>query len=123
MDELAQQLQALLKDPEQLAQLSSLAASLGMPVSPPSPEAQPVEEAPSQPSAVPSAETAPDAAALRKLLPLLSQSMGREAQLFQAIRPFLSAGDQRRADRAMRAARLSRLARTAMEQLGSGGLL
>lgn len=109
MDELSEQLGRILSDPAQMAQIESLAASLGLG----SPSAG---EEPSSPAA------APEAAALGKLLPLLAEQSGREAQLFAALRPYLSEENQRRVDRAIRAAKLSRLAKLAVRQLGSGAL-
>ena len=106
-----------------MAQLQSLAASLGL--SGEAAAAQPAASSDAPQAQKPSAQEAnasPEAAALRKLLPLLGQSMGREAQLFQAIQPFLSQKDQQRAERAMRAARLSRLAGSALRQLGDSTL-
>ena len=115
MDDLAQQLQQLLNDPAQMAQLSSLAASLGF-------SEQDAKEAPAEQTPPPQAD-APELDAFRRLLPLLQQSGGREAQVFGALRPFLSAEDQKRADRAVRAARLSRLTRAAMKDGALSGLL
>lgn len=106
MDELSEQIGRILSDPEQMAQLSSLAESLGL----------------SQSAAQNGEENASDAALLQKLLPQLMQQSSREAQLFEALRPFLSEKHRQRVDRAIRAARLSRLAKAAVQQLGSGSL-
>ena len=61
------------------------------------------------------------AATCNRLLPLLAQANGKEAQVLSALRPHLERADQQRVDRALRAAKLSRLARLAMTELGRGG--
>ena len=103
MDDIAAQLQQLLSDPVQMAQLTQLAESLGFGQGQPNEEPQTEEPTP-----------------MGKLLPLLSQASGRESQIFGALRPYLSPEDQHRADRALRAAKLSRLATLALTELQNG---
>lgn len=113
MDDLAAQLQQILADPGQMAQITQLASSLGLDANPaPQPEQPPEEDGFSMD-------------ALGRLLPLLAKANGREAQVLGALRPYLKAEDQQRVDRALRAAKLSRLAKLALRELGSdssGGL-
>ena len=113
MDELSAQLARILSDPEQMAQISQLASSLGLGGAPEAPDAAP--------KTAPEAEGGFDAEALHRLLPLLSRASGKEAQVLSALRPHLDRADQQRVDRALRAAKLSRLARLAMNELGRGG--
>lgn len=112
MDDLTAQLNQILSDPEQMAQISQLASSLGLGQQ--SEPTEPPREAPDESDAM--SET------LGKLLPLLTQSGGKEAQVFRALRPYLSPENQQRADRALRAAKLSRLAKVALKEFGDGTL-
>ena len=107
MDDITAQLQQLLSDPAQMAQIAQLAESLGL-GAPPEQAGAPTEEA----------------ELIGKLLPMLSRAGGKESQVLGALRPYLSPEDQHRADRALRAAKLSRLASVALGEFGkSGGLL
>lgn len=116
MDDIAAQLNQILSDPAQMAQIAQIADSLGFSQQTPKPESPPA-----QPNAAnPLGDLGLDMDALGRLLPLLTQS-GKEAQILGALRPFLSEADQGRVDRAIRAAKLSRLAKAAMQELGSGG--
>lgn len=117
MDDIAAQLSQILSDPAQMAQISQLASSLGLGQQ----EAQPSPDPP--PQAAPSmGDFGFDMDVLGKILPLLQQSGGKEAQIFQALRPYLSPADQQRVDKALRAARLSRLTKMALKELGDGKL-
>ena len=111
MDDIAAQLSQILSDPAQMAQISQLASSLGL-----------GQQEKPEPEAAPAGDFGFDMGVLTRLLPLLQQSGGRETQILQALRPYLSAGDQARVDRALRAAKLSRLTRLALRELGDGGL-
>lgn len=115
MDDIAAQLSQILSDPAQMAQISQLASSLGL-----------GQQDTPEPETAPAGDLGFDMGALTRLLPLLKQSGGRETQILQALRPYLSAADQARVDRALRAAKLSRLTRLALQELGDsrpGGLL
>lgn len=114
MDDLAAQLSQILADPQQMAQIAQIANSLGLGADAP-------PEAPAA-AAAPPEGGGPELEALGRLLPLLSQASGREAQVLGALKPYLKPEDQQRADRALRAAKLSRLAQLALRELGNGGL-
>ena len=107
MDDIAAQLQQLLSDPNQMAQIAQLAESLGLGAPPAQQSSPPPEDDFGMQS-------------LARLLPLLSKAGGREIQVLQALRPYLPVEDQLRVDRALRAAKLSRLAALAIGELQSG---
>ncbi len=110
MRDLEQALQALLRDPKQLAELSALASSLGFP--PPEPPAEtppPSVPAPEPPPAPPPLPNQPPAMPP----PRLPDPLGRQKQLLLALKPFLKPSSQEKLDRALRAVQLSALAGSA----------
>lgn len=104
MDSLEERLQNVLSDPAQMAQIMTLAQSLGA-----APPAQGAAEQPpaEQPSALPQNP-------MLQLLGTAGPGSGRETRLFEALRPIVSERGRSRVDRAIRAARLSRLAMLAI---------
>ena len=98
MEELQQVLQSVLSDPEQMAQIASLAQSLGL--GPPPQGAEAAGPAPSP---------APELGPLTQLAGSLGSIQGAEGPVFAALRPSLSPRGQAKLDRAARAAKLSRL--------------
>ena len=106
MDEMEQKLGAVLKNPELMQKIMSMAQSLGQPAQPPQ-----------EPSPAPEA----DFAMLQRLSGLARQS-GIDAQqraLLTALRPYLSSERVSKLEKAMRAAKLARLASSL---LGSGAI-
>lgn len=114
MEDLEAQLRRILGDPEQMAQISSLAQSLmgGGEVPPPSsPLSRPEPEA--GPGRLPGVLSGP--ASVR--------SGGDKAALLEALGPYLSEKRRRKLKRAMRLAQMARLARFAMGEAGNGEAL
>ena len=106
MDEMEQKLGAVLKNPELMQKIMSMAQSLGQPAQPPQ-----------EPSPAPEA----DFAMLQRLSRLARQS-GIDAQqraLLTALKPYLSSERVSKLEKAMRAAKLARLASSL---LGSGAI-
>lgn len=106
MDEMEQKLGAVLKNPELMQKIMSMAQSLGQPAQPPQ-EPSPALEA--------------DFAMLQRLSGLARQS-GIDAQqraLLTALKPYLSSERVSKLEKAMRAAKLARLASSL---LGSGAI-
>ena len=105
MDDLQSALQQLLADPQQLAELASMASALGLhppeggppPQPPPKPEDQKRPDAPPRPEG-PRPPMPPGA---------------RREKLLMAPRPFLRPGRQEKLDRALRIAQLTQLAGSA----------
>ena len=104
MNELEEQINRVLNDPEQLEQITRLARSFmggeGVQTSEPS--------------------TMPDAETLSRLRGLLDTGGGRERALIEAMKPYLSEKRRVKLDKAMRIARLAGLAGRALGE-GSGG--
>ena len=106
MDEMEQKLGAVLKNPELMQKIMSMAQSLGQPAQPPQ-----------EPSPAPEA----DFAMLQRLSGLARQR-GIDAQqraLLTALKPYLSSERVSKLEKAMRAAKLARLASSL---LGSGAI-
>ena len=106
MDEMEQKLGAVLKNPELMQKIMSMAQSLGQPAQPPQ-----------EPSPAPEA----DFAMLQRLSGLTRQS-GIDAQqraLLTALKPYLSSERVSKLEKAMRAAKLAGLASSL---LGSGAI-
>ena len=105
MDELEGRIQQVLGDPEQMAQIMSLAQSLmgGEGQAPDAPDAP-----------------EPDGGMLSKLGTLFKQQGGQSNQqaLLKAMRPYLSEKRQRKMDRAMQLTRMAHLAQLALQGMG-----
>ena len=123
MSELEDRLNSILNDPEQMAQISSLAQSLMGGAG---------GQSPSSPEGLAAmAETlsgngnAPNSALLRKLSGLLGQSGADDEKraLLEAMKPYLSEKRRGKLDRAMKLTRMAHLARLAMGELGDGETL
>ena len=106
MSDLEQALQALLRDPKQLAELSALASSLGFP-----PPEQTAETPP--PSAPAPEPPRPPMPAMPPPPPRPPDPLARQKQLLSALKPFLKPSRQEKLDRALRAVQLSALASSA----------
>lgn len=110
MSDLEEQLNSILSDPGQMAQLQALAQSLmgggGEP---------PPAESPSGPAAALSGQ----GAMLGRLGKLLGAQGGQDdkAALLTALRPYLSQQRQERLARAMRLAKMARLAKLALGEM------
>ena len=116
-DGLEDKLNALLNDPQSMAQLLSMAQSLGL--SPP--EATPAGEPPPAPPPVPPM----DEGMLRSVMQLMQEAQhtdARQEALLCALKPFLRPERRAALDRASELARISRLAGAALKggALGAG---
>lgn len=130
MSEFEEKLNAILSSPEAMAQVASLAQSLGG-----GQEAKPAQEA--SPPAVPVANQQPaanqqdglgsllgslDPSMLQKLLPLVgelnSPRNSEREQLLHALAPFLKESRRSRVDQALKAARMIRLGKEFLGRLG-----
>ena len=135
MSELEERLGSILGDPEQMAQIQSLAQSLMGSLSGESGTEGPGPSDRSGGSGAdgllgsllggPGAGGGPDSALLGKLGGLLSRSGEdrREQALLEAMRPYLSEKRQGKLDRAMRLTRMAKLAKLAMGELEDGETL
>lgn len=117
MEDLAQQIDQLLSDPQQLRQLQGMLGSLNLGGAA---AAAPPVTAPAPPPPAP----APDEGALQlaaRVAPLLGQLRQEDdaTRLLQALRPLLSQARREKLDEAVRLLRLLRLA----PLLKNGGLL
>ena len=109
MSDLEQALQALLRDPKQLAELSALASSLGFPP----PEQTAETPPPSAPAPEPPRPPMPAMPAMSAPPPRPPDPLARQKQLLSALKPFLKPSRQEKLDRALRAVQLSALASSA----------
>ena len=130
MGDFEEKLNAILSSPEAMAQVASLAQSLGQQNG----EAPP--QKPSAPESVPQAPPNPPASAdglsgllgsldpsmMQKLLPLLgelnSQRTSEREQLLYALRPFLKESRRDKIDKALQVARLIHLGKRFLGSLG-----
>lgn len=115
-DGLEDKLNALLNDPQSMAQLLSMAQSLGL--SPP--EAAPAGEPPPAPPPVPPM----DEGMLRSVMQLMQEAQhtdARQEALLCALKPFLRPERRAALDRASELARISRLAGAALKGGALGG--
>ena len=109
MEDLSEKINQLLSDPDSMSQILSLAKGLGA--------SMPDQDAP-QPSAQPT--QMPDEATMRRMMGFLSEanrSGGKDAALFQALKPFVSPERSARMDRAAEIAKLSHIASYALRNL------
>lgn len=109
MEDLQQALQKLLADPQQLSELSALAASFGFPppdASEASSAAPPHPEAPLQPPT-------PSKPPIQRPSPPSGAPDDRREKLLLALKPFLKPSRQKKLDQALRIARLTHIAGSA----------
>ena len=121
MSDFEEKLNAILSSPEAMAQVASLAQSLGM--SSPGEEGTPPQssqesEAPPSPPPPPLPDLSAlfgqvDPAMITKFLPVMqelnSSQNGQREQLLQSLRPFLRESRQEKLDKALQIARLLRV--------------
>lgn len=108
MEDLENTISQILGNPDSMAQIMSIAKSLGVPAPPPESE-----------SPAPSSEPSMDPSML-SMLELIQQFGGtdpREAQLLNALKPYCSKQRQRRIDRALQIARISQIAGAALRSM------
>ena len=125
MDGLEETIGKILNDPGSMAQIMSLAQSLGLGGPPPAKEnAAPVSGGMPQnaPPAAPQANTPPlfNQETISQVLRTLTTAGAlneKHAALFRALRPYLSEHKQAKLDRAMQLARLSQVAGLALRQI------
>lgn len=113
MNGLEEKLNAILSDPGAMAQVMDLAQSLNLgDLTQPSPA----------PSPSPPTDGGFDPGMLAKLMPLMGELTGGEAdervQLLYALRPFLRPERQEKVDRAVQAAKLLRVGRKLLKTMG-----
>ena len=109
-DGLEDKLQQILNDPQSMAQILSLAQSLGM-----SPEPEQSQEAPSAPP------PPPDDGFVKAIFSLMQQarkSDSKQEALLCALKPYLAPDRRDKIDRALQIARISHLAGAALGQYG-----
>ena len=115
MGEFEEKLNAILSNPEAMAQVASLAQSLGQQPQEPQPAQQP-------PSPAPESGFGLDPALLQKMLPLLTElndnKTSEREQLLYALRPFLKESRRNKIDQALRAARVLHLGKRFLGRLG-----
>lgn len=116
MEDLESTISQILGNPESMAQIMSLAKSLG--VTPP-----PGEEAPqeSSPQEEPAQESPVSDGSLQMMMELMQQfgsTDQREAKLLNALKPYFSQDRQQRIDRALRIAKLSKIAGATLRSFG-----
>ena len=102
MDDIGQTIQDILGDPQKMAELRTIAESLGLNTTPQESDAVSTQEEPA------AAQTAK-----------LSSSEPRQEALLQALLPYLSPSRRNRLERALRVARLSKLAGAALQNYGT----
>lgn len=111
MEDLESTISQILGNPESMAQIMSLAKSLG--VTPPQ-EDEPAQEPPPQEAPVPDDS-------LQMMMELVRQfgsTDQRETQLLSALKPYFSQDRQQRIDRALRIAKLSKIAGATLRSFG-----
>lgn len=137
MSDFEEKLNAILSDPDAMAQVMNLAQSLNLGGSPqqedrpPSPESQvsgtgqesPQPEGASPLSGLNDLLGQIDPAMIQRLLPLISELRGgeeqdRRLQLLNALRPFLKPERQEKVERAVKAARLLHLGKKFLAAMG-----
>ena len=113
-DDLSEKLSGILSDPEAMQEIAALASQLGVGQSPKAPEPEkPAKEAQGLMDLLGGShsDTPSEAAALTRLLPLLSSVRQEDetTRLLDAMRPFLSEERQHKLDKAKRLIKVLRL--------------
>ena len=136
MDDFEEKLNAILSNPDAMAQVASLAQSLGAGAPPSSPAAGAGEQREQAPPP-PAAETAApdlgnlssllgqiDPAMIQRLLPLVrelnSPQDNQRKQFLYALRPYLKESRRDKVDRALQIARMIHLGKQFLGTLGDG---
>lgn len=128
MAELDEKLNALLSDPNSMAQIMQMAQQLSATMGGSQDAVPPTQQPPAPPSAPPAALPQPplgglDPQVLARFLPLLqeySRSNSQTMQLLYALRPFLKESKQDKVERAARLARLIHLGKKFLTDWGDG---
>ena len=119
MEELEERIQAVLRDPQQMQQIFSIAQSLGLELPPQDSAHETAPEQPNAPHSEPGEAGKPPvppglgSAITQPVAELLTQAgklEKKQENLLNALKPFLKPGRREKIDRAMQAARLSHLA-------------
>lgn len=113
MEDLESAISQILRDPESMSQILSLAKSFG--VTPPGPQQEQQEQQDAPQQMKQSVESA--LPAMAELIRQAGSVDPREVQLLNALKPYCSEDRCRRIDRALRAARLSQIAGAALRSL------
>ena len=106
MEDLESKISNILKDPDAMADILSMAKSLGLGA----PEHSQEPPAPEQDGSLPDT--------VAGLLSAAGRLNGKQTALLQALRPFLKESRRSKIDRAIQAARISRIAGYAIQNLG-----
>ena len=126
MAELDEKLNALLSDPNSMAQIMQMAQQLSATMGGSQDAAPPAQQPPPPPAAPPAAQPplgGLDPQVLARFLPLLqeySRSNSQTMQLLYALRPFLKESKQDKVERAARLARLIHLGKKFLTDWGDG---
>lgn len=126
MAELDEKLNALLSDPNSMAQIMQMAQQLSVTMGGGTDNAPPAQQPPPPPAAPPAALPplgGLDPQVLARFLPLLqeySRSNSQTMQLLYALRPFLKESKQDKVERAARLARLIHLGKKFLMDWGDG---
>ena len=126
MAELDEKLNALLSDPNSMAQIMQMAQQLSVTMGGGTDNAPPAQQPPPPPAAPPAALPplgGLDPQVLARFLPLLqeySRSNSQTMQLLYALRPFLKESKQDKVERAARLARLIHLGKKFLTDWGNG---
>ena len=123
MGEFEEKLNAILSNPDAMAQVAALAQSLGQGDGGTPQEAPPVTPpAPETPEGIGGLLGSLDSAALQRFLPVLgelnSPRRGQREQLLYALRPFLKESRRDKVDKALQVARILHLGKQFLGSLG-----
>ena len=123
MGEFEEKLNAILSNPDALAQVAALAQSLGQGDGGTPQEAPPAPPpAPEPPEGIGGLLGSLDSAALQRFLPVLgelnSPRRGQREQLLYALRPFLKESRRDKVDKALQVARILHLGKQFLGSLG-----
>jgi len=120
MSDFEEKLNAILSSPETMAQVMSIAQSLGM--NGEAPPSQPEQNTPSQADDIAGLFSSLDPAMLTRLLPLLGELQeehsSREQHLLAALSPYLKESRQEKLQQALRMAKLITAGKKLMGALG-----
>lgn len=109
MEDLENTISQILGNPDSMAQIMSIAKSLGVP--------SPSSEAESPPPVSPAPALDQSMLSMLELVKQFGAGDPREAQLLNALKPYCSEQRRQRIDRALQIARLSQIAGTALRNM------